>query len=123
LRTAGAPDAVALAHVRAGEAKAVGITREASVWSSLTPVDKLADAEIASWEGLLETWETQLDILAREFVGGEARVAPKHYPKTCEHCDQQAFCRIAELADGISRSEGDDDGENGDAIVAEQSNQ
>jgi probable DNA repair protein len=115
LRALGVPDAVALAHVRAGEVKAVGIAREASVWPCLTLADNLADAGVASWASLLEAWEAQLGVLAHEFVSGEARVAPKRYPKTCERCDQQAFCRIAELADGISRSENDDDGENGDA--------
>ena len=47
--------------------------------------------------------------LAREFLAGHATVAPKNYPRTCEHCDLGALCRVREWLDrGPSSGEDDD---------------
>ena len=35
-----------------------------------------------------------LTALAEDFYSGQARVEPKHYPKTCAHCDQRLLCRL-----------------------------
>jgi hypothetical protein len=32
--------------------------------------------------------------LAEDFYAGDARVHPKHYPQTCEYCEQRIFCRL-----------------------------
>ncbi len=32
--------------------------------------------------------------LAEDFHAGDARVAPKSYPKTCQHCAQRLLCRL-----------------------------
>jgi RecB family exonuclease len=45
----------------------------------------------------VDEWRTVLEELAVEFHQGVADVAPKHFPKTCEHCEQQPFCRVAEI--------------------------
>ena len=45
------------------------------------------DARIAEWRRVLTK-------LADEFAAGDARVRPKHYPKTCEYCAQRLVCRL-----------------------------
>jgi probable DNA repair protein len=44
------------------------------------------------WEELQRHWAQQLRALVREFLDGEARVAPQ--PGACEHCHLEVFCRI-----------------------------
>ena len=43
---------------------------------------------------LIEEWRNVLTQLANDFAAGRAFVAPKAYPKTCEHCRQRLFCRL-----------------------------
>ncbi|QMV17848.1 hypothetical protein GOB94_03405 [Granulicella sp. 5B5] len=45
----------------------------------------------------ISEWHDELDRLAHAFASGEADVAPKDYPKTCEHCSLQLLCRVGEL--------------------------
>jgi len=71
--------AIAFARVRTGEMKLI---------SQPTPL------------GTLEAWEAELAALARAYLAGEARVAPREPPKTCEHCDLGPLCRIREQEAG-----------------------
>jgi probable DNA repair protein len=43
---------------------------------------------------LIDEWRSVLTQLANDFAAGRAFVAPKDYPKTCEHCRQRLFCRL-----------------------------
>jgi len=42
----------------------------------------------------IEEWRGVLTQLANDFAAGHAFVAPKAYPKTCEHCRQRLLCRL-----------------------------
>lgn len=47
-----------------------------------------------SLEAQIDEWRYVLQTLAEEFYEGSARVDPKQYPKTCEHCPQRILCRL-----------------------------
>jgi ATP-dependent helicase/nuclease subunit B len=82
---------VAFGLVRAGEGRELkGYTaREGVLPGRLT---KLKEA--ATFETQVERWRQVLVALAVEFAAGDARVQPKSYPKTCEHCGQRLLCRL-----------------------------
>jgi probable DNA repair protein len=42
----------------------------------------------------VDEWREVLESLAYEFHAGHASVSPKHYPKTCEYCEQRMLCRL-----------------------------
>lgn len=52
---------------------------------------KGADIEFAEQRAL---WELEIEKLATDFADGDAAVAPRTYPKTCETCSQRIFCRV-----------------------------
>ncbi len=85
--------AVVYAQVRAHETKALGIADHERLWPGLTLVSK---TEQRTWPKLLEFWRQELNALATEFQQGHAVVQPKR-SKTCQLCEQAAFCRINEL--------------------------
>ncbi len=49
-----------------------------------------------AWGARLEQWRTALTGLAESFRTGDARVDPKRFPATCEHCGLEALCRVHE---------------------------
>ena len=55
------------------------------------------EAAPRDWADHLEAWRTALKQLAREFLAGDARIAPKHGSDTCRFCDLGVLCRVAEL--------------------------
>jgi hypothetical protein len=48
----------------------------------------------ASLEAQVDAWREVLESLARAFHSGDARVSPKRYPQTCDHCQQRLLCRL-----------------------------
>lgn len=42
----------------------------------------------------VEQWRDVLTSLAEDFASGDAAVAPKRYPVTCQHCGQRQLCRL-----------------------------
>jgi ATP-dependent helicase/nuclease subunit B len=42
----------------------------------------------------VDDWRRVLANLAEEFHAGDARVAPKKYPATCDRCAQRILCRL-----------------------------
>ncbi len=68
---------------------------------------KLARMEVATFEGQVDRWREVLERLAEEFACGDARVSPKIYPGTCQHCGQRMLCRL----DASLLEEMDDDDE------------
>ena len=56
-------------------------------------------------------WRRVLTNLAEEFAAGDARVRPKKYPDTCEHCAQRLVCRldVAALDSDLDEEIGEDD--------------
>ncbi|MGH9472841.1 MAG: PD-(D/E)XK nuclease family protein, partial [Terriglobales bacterium] len=66
----------------------------------------------APWPNQLQTWRAALEGLAREFLAGRARVAPKYGEETCRFCDARPLCRIADFAPAaLGDSESEEPGE------------
>jgi hypothetical protein len=90
--------AVSLVTVNAQEVAFRGLAREDDLLPEVaTPAQEKKFA--ADWATLLVRWRASLDALAGEFLAGHAAVAPKHYPRTCEHCDLGTLCRVKQLLD------------------------
>ncbi|MFU8817174.1 MAG: PD-(D/E)XK nuclease family protein [Pseudomonadales bacterium] len=53
--------------------------------------------ELDAWPDLLDAWQTQLETLAGDFIGGRAAVDPRK-PAVCNFCHLHALCRIQERA-------------------------
>ena len=88
--------AIAFGRVRPG--KEMGLDGYAATDGILPkpaplPYETLDD-QVAEWRRILTN-------LAEDFHAGDARVRPKSYPKTCQHCAQRLLCRLnpATLAD------------------------
>ena len=45
-----------------------------------------------------QAWRRDVDALVAALHAGHAQPAPKHPGPTCRGCEQQLFCRLAELA-------------------------
>jgi probable DNA repair protein len=87
------PVAAALfAQLRAGELGFNGLAARAGI----APKVKAAGETEAAWEVQLDSWQTTLTALAEAYRTGDARVDPKKFPQTCEHCGLQALCRVHE---------------------------
>jgi len=98
--------AVAFAMLRAGDVGFTGLATQSALLPGVGMVqpDKTGAADFAA---LLREWRRQLEALAQGFLAGEATVAPKRYPKTCEYCDVRPVCRVGELYDRGPVSEED----------------
>ena len=55
-----------------------------------------------------EDWAIVLRDLAEEFLRGEAAVAPKRYPATCELCALGSLCRVRETRVPLTAPDVDD---------------
>lgn len=92
--------AVAFAQLTARQVRFEGLSRTAGV---LPGVPSLAESKEAQyypdWNGMLERWRAVLEALARDYLSGNAAVAPKRYPDTCKRCDFPTLCRVGELMD------------------------
>ncbi len=82
---------VAFGLVRAGEGRDL---KGYAVSDGILPGKSAKFKEAPTLEAQVEQWRTVLERLAEEFHSGDARVRPKMYPKTCQHCGQRLFCRL-----------------------------
>jgi len=103
------PVAAALfAQLRAGELAFNGLAARTGIAPKVKPA---GDSE-AAWQAQLDAWQTTLTTLAEAFRAGDARVDPKKFPQTCEHCGLQALCRVherhPEIVEDESGGEGND---------------
>jgi RecB family exonuclease len=81
---------VAFGLVRAGEGRDLkGYAVDEGVLPKLTRLK-----EAATLGEQVNRWREVLVKLAEEFYAGDARVRPKQYPATCEHCGQRVLCRL-----------------------------
>ncbi|MGH9596567.1 MAG: PD-(D/E)XK nuclease family protein [Edaphobacter sp.] len=94
---------VAFGLVRAGEGR--GLKGYAAA-DGVLPGKPAKLKEAATFGDQVERWRQVLAGLAEEFYAGDARVDPKHYPQTCEHCDQRILCRL-----DVALLEKEDDGD------------
>jgi probable DNA repair protein len=81
---------VAFGLVRAGE----GLGLKGYAADGILPGRPTKLKEAATFSAQVERWRQVLVRLAEEFYAGDARVNPKHYPQTCEHCEQRILCRL-----------------------------
>jgi probable DNA repair protein len=70
---------------------------------------KAAKLKAESLEAQVREWREVLTALAEDFHSGEARVSPKQYPKTCEHCEQRLLCRLDPATLGANSLDDDSD--------------
>jgi probable DNA repair protein len=103
------PVAAALfAQLRTGDLAFNGLAARAGIAPKVKPA---GDSE-AAWQAQLDAWKTTLTVLAEAFRSGDARVDPKEFPRTCEHCGLQSLCRVHErhpdVVEDSSGGEGDD---------------
>lgn len=101
-------DGVAFAQVRRGDCKMLGIAREDGLLPKVPGVESskpLQELGLQNWSQLLDYWRQQLDMLATDFVNGEASVDPVSYDKACQFCDLKGLCRIAEARYEIESGE------------------
>jgi len=82
---------VAFGLVRAGEGRGL---KGYAVNDGILPGKPAKLKEAPTLATQIEHWRTVLEGLAEEFYSGDARVRPKKYPKTCEHCGQRLLCRL-----------------------------
>ena len=82
---------VAFGMVRAGEGRGL---KGYAVGEDVLPGRLTRLKEAPTLEAQVERWRQVLVGLAEEFYAGEARVDPKQYPATCEHCGQRLLCRL-----------------------------
>jgi probable DNA repair protein len=87
---AGNLQGVAFAMVRAGKGREM---RGYAVQPGVLP-NRSKMTEAGTLEEQVERWEQVLTRLAEEFHRGDARVQPKRYPATCEHCPERVLCRL-----------------------------
>jgi RecB family exonuclease len=99
-------DALSFVRLSAQEVAFKGRSRTAEALPGVAP----GAEDDASWNALFDSWRGVLERLAAEFLGGDARVAPKRYPQTCRYCDVGPLCRVTELFDrGPLAAEHDDE--------------
>jgi probable DNA repair protein len=96
--------AVAFGRVRAGSTGYAGLARDAGAF----PGCKVQPDAYASWDALLAEWHRRLEILAREYAAGDARLAPdpRH---ACRHCHLPGLCRIGDTRLAAGAEEGFDE--------------
>lgn len=93
--------AVAFAQLKAGEFRFRGLANAEGLLPDVTLVSKdrsPSARQYSGWDELQRAWRTALEALGRGFAAGDARVDPKYGVTTCQQCDQQSFCRVAEKA-------------------------
>jgi RecB family exonuclease len=81
--------AVAFAQIRAG--KDMGLQGYEAHEGILPRGAKLPAATLAAQ---VREWRAVLTSLATSFHAGDAQVAPKRYPNTCQFCAQRLLCRL-----------------------------
>ncbi len=88
-----------LANVRTGKAMGFmgrAIDARRTVMNDLEAKSPLVKNPLD--QEMLDGWRKALSNLAEQFLAGDAEVAPKAYPKTCENCPLPALCRVAEIS-------------------------
>jgi probable DNA repair protein len=80
---------VAFAQIRAGKEMAYE-----SFNTKISGIKKSEKRRGLSFEEQLVEWRRVLENLAVDFHNGDARVDPKNYPMTCNHCAQRVLCRL-----------------------------
>lgn len=93
---------IAFAQIRAGDVAFKGVAGEEVAIHGVKSFEKLRYAqEMESWGEVCSSWRETMKKLVRDFMDGEARVNPKHYPQTCTYCALKPLCRIGESLQSV----------------------
>ncbi|HWZ52353.1 MAG TPA: PD-(D/E)XK nuclease family protein [Granulicella sp.] len=85
--------AIAFARIRPGKEMGLdGYTSPEIPPGGILP--KPARLGFETLDEQIEDWRSILIQLAEDFHSGDARVRPKSYPTTCQHCAQRLLCRL-----------------------------
>lgn len=98
--------ATALALVKRGETKAIGLYADEG--ARLGPPPEREDDSIVDPAALEERWRELMQGLAADYAGGVAGVSPRE-AKVCRYCARQALCRV----DSVVADEDDEGDEAG----------
>jgi probable DNA repair protein len=93
--------AVAFARLKAGEQEFCGLALEEGLLPGVKTIEGNRSRHASryrGWPDLLASWSRELEALGTAFREGDARVDPKRGAQTCQQCEQQPLCRIAEKA-------------------------
>jgi ATP-dependent helicase/nuclease subunit B len=83
--------AVVFGRIRAGDTAYAGLASDDGRFPGCGAAPKAYD----SWAHLLETWHRRLESLAREYLHGDARLAPDP-AHACQYCPLPGLCRIGD---------------------------
>jgi ATP-dependent helicase/nuclease subunit B len=97
------PAAIAIGKIRGGEEPC--IKGAASRPEILPGKQKISTA--TEYQACLAEWQADLEMLAKEFVAGNAAVAPKYGDLTCNYCTLQPLCRVHETDSLLAQSDSD----------------
>ena len=92
-------DGIAFAEIRLESMSLKGLNNEFNWYHNKDNTITMKKYGLHCWDDLKEHWRTCLNNLAHEFKTGYALIQPRHYPKSCSHCDLQQLCRIHNLED------------------------
>lgn len=101
--------AVAFVALNARETGFRGVARAEGVLPGVATVAQVTGERHPDWRSLAADWRAALEKLAAEFLSGAVPVAPKQYPRTCDHCDVHTLCRVRELLDRGPVTTGEED--------------
>ena len=82
--------AIAFASIRPGNLMEMSGYETAK--SGILP--KPAKLKASSLAAQVDEWHDILTSLAEQFHAGNAGISPKHYPQTCQYCEQRLLCRL-----------------------------
>jgi probable DNA repair protein len=100
---------IAFAQVRPGSLQFCGLATEAGLVPKVGTVESnktRGASQHPDWNALVAHWRREMEGLAAEFLAGDARVSPKAGAKTCNTCEQQLLCRVAEKAPAVATAQG-----------------
>lgn len=89
-------DAISFAEVRNDDMRFKGIAANDLEIKGIKAIADIKDESVpATWNALINDWNTTLQQLADDFFAGIADVDPAYYD-TCQYCELHGLCRIGE---------------------------
>ena len=85
-------ESAALALVKRGESKLVGISKNSTDIKGIRSTHK--DEETKQWTAMKNQWQSKISNLIFEIKDGYAAVMPDKSSNPCEHCDMVLLCRV-----------------------------
>jgi ATP-dependent helicase/nuclease subunit B len=87
---------IAFAIIHPEYMELTGISKDRMTIETIKTLDAIKYENALFWNEQLTLWRETLEKLGQDFCAGHAKVDPKHFPQTCEHCNLKSLCRIYE---------------------------